>query len=101
MQGGENNSLITERPTKTNKQDQPAGTGFSFVNQHDDARELTDIADQVVIFLANLYKVFPEFKTMDVSSSCIRSSCSSTDQTFSFHRLISQENHTQDNIFLI
>ncbi|KAI5477048.1 carboxypeptidase D [Pseudohyphozyma bogoriensis] len=45
--------------------DQPAGTGYSYVTVHDDVRELGPAADQVVIFLSNLYKIFPEFQTMD------------------------------------
>lgn len=47
--------------------DQPAGTGFSYVNKNDNVRELVEAADQVVNFLANLYKLFPEFIGMDVS----------------------------------
>ncbi|KAM0755570.1 alpha/beta-hydrolase [Meredithblackwellia eburnea MCA 4105] len=45
--------------------DQPAGTGYSYVTKHDDVRELGPAAEQVVNFLANLYKVFPEFINMD------------------------------------
>ncbi|GAA5926332.1 hypothetical protein JCM3775_000987 [Rhodotorula graminis] len=45
--------------------DQPAGTGFSFVTKGDDVRELPAAAEQVVMFLANFYKVFPEFSNMD------------------------------------
>ncbi|GAA5834413.1 hypothetical protein JCM9279_004309 [Rhodotorula babjevae] len=45
--------------------DQPAGTGFSFVTKNDDVRELPAAAEQVVMFLANFYKVFPEFSNMD------------------------------------
>ncbi|TNY19757.1 Alpha/Beta hydrolase protein [Rhodotorula diobovata] len=45
--------------------DQPAGTGFSYVTKDDDVRELAAAAEQVVHFLANFYKVFPEFSYMD------------------------------------
>ncbi|GAA6058715.1 hypothetical protein JCM10212_003403 [Sporobolomyces blumeae] len=45
--------------------DQPAGTGYSYVTKNDRVRELDEAADQVVQFLVNLYKVFPEFATMD------------------------------------
>ncbi|BGO96609.1 Cell death protease [Rhodotorula toruloides] len=45
--------------------DQPAGTGFSYVTKNDNVRELADAADQVVNFLANFYRVFPEFSSMD------------------------------------
>ncbi|GAA6047194.1 hypothetical protein JCM3770_006945 [Rhodotorula araucariae] len=45
--------------------DQPAGTGFSYVTKNDDVRELAAAADHVVAFLANFYKVFPEFSYMD------------------------------------
>lgn len=47
--------------------DQPAGTGYSFVNVGDDVRELAQAAEQVVVFLKNFYKVFPEFSKIDVS----------------------------------
>lgn len=47
--------------------DQPAGTGFSYVNKNDSVRELAEAADHVVNFLANIYKLFPEFIGMDVS----------------------------------
>ncbi|KNZ51207.1 hypothetical protein VP01_404g8 [Puccinia sorghi] len=45
--------------------DQPAGTGYSFVNNGDHVRELAEAAEQVVIFLKNFYKVFPEFSKID------------------------------------
>ncbi|KAK4058022.1 Cell death protease [Microbotryomycetes sp. JL221] len=45
--------------------DQPAGTGFSYVTKNDNVRELTEAADQVVTFLTNFYKVFPEYKAVD------------------------------------
>ncbi|KAG0146208.1 hypothetical protein CROQUDRAFT_657695 [Cronartium quercuum f. sp. fusiforme G11] len=45
--------------------DQPAGTGYSFVNTGDDVRELDQAANQVVVFLTNFYKTFPEFSTVD------------------------------------
>lgn len=45
--------------------DQPAGTGFSYVNKNDNVRELAEAADQVVNFLAHFYEVFPEFIAQD------------------------------------
>ncbi|KAH8913639.1 alpha/beta-hydrolase [Atractiella rhizophila] len=42
--------------------DQPAGTGFSYVNHNDDIRELPQAADQVLTFLRNFYDVFPEYE---------------------------------------
>ncbi|PLW11484.1 hypothetical protein PCANC_03686 [Puccinia coronata f. sp. avenae] len=45
--------------------DQPAGTGFSFVNNGDPVRELAEAAEQVVVFLKNFYQVFPEFSKID------------------------------------
>lgn len=46
--------------------DQPAGTGYSYVNKNDDVRELADAAHHVVTFLENFYRIFPEFSNMDV-----------------------------------
>lgn len=46
--------------------DQPAGTGYSYITKNDNARELVEIADQVVAFLSNFYQVFPEYATMDL-----------------------------------
>ncbi|GAA5850271.1 hypothetical protein JCM8547_001073 [Rhodosporidiobolus lusitaniae] len=45
--------------------DQPAGTGYSYVNKGDDVRELADAARHVVTFLSNFYRIFPEFAAMD------------------------------------
>ncbi|KWU46624.1 alpha/beta-hydrolase, partial [Rhodotorula sp. JG-1b] len=50
--------------------DQPAGTGYSYANpeqvtKNDDVHELDTAAQQVVSFLANFYRIFPEFATMD------------------------------------
>ncbi|GAA5876309.1 hypothetical protein JCM3774_003719 [Rhodotorula dairenensis] len=45
--------------------DQPAGTGYSYVTKNDDVHELDTAAQQVVNFLANFYKIFPEYATMD------------------------------------
>ncbi|KAA1097508.1 hypothetical protein PGT21_009210 [Puccinia graminis f. sp. tritici] len=45
--------------------DQPAGTGYSYVNVGDDVRELAGASEQVVVFLKNFYKVFPEFSKID------------------------------------
>ena len=75
--------------------DQPAGTGFSYIDHNDNARELAVIADQgkiqllsavipflcvsfldhcrltllfvtVVAFMSNLYQIFPELQSMDL-----------------------------------
>ncbi|MBW0463925.1 hypothetical protein O181_003640 [Austropuccinia psidii MF-1] len=45
--------------------DQPAGTGYSYVNVSDDVRELAQAAEQMVVFLDHFYKVFPEFSQID------------------------------------
>ncbi|GAA5980646.1 hypothetical protein JCM10908_001720 [Rhodotorula pacifica] len=45
--------------------DQPAGTGYSYVTKDDDVHELDTAAQQVVNFLANFYRIFPEYATMD------------------------------------
>lgn len=45
--------------------DQPAGTGFSYVTKNSDVRELSEAADQVVVFLLHLYQLFPDLQQMD------------------------------------
>ncbi|KAM0793260.1 hypothetical protein ACM66B_000722 [Microbotryomycetes sp. NB124-2] len=45
--------------------DQPAGTGFSYVTQNDNVRELSQAAEHVATFLANFYSVFPEYSKSD------------------------------------
>ena len=41
--------------------DNPVGTGFSYVH------ELQEMADQMVIFLAKFFEIFPEYEDNDVS----------------------------------
>lgn len=45
--------------------DQPAGTGYSYVNTNHYLHELPEMAAQVVEFLKNWYKVFPEYSHQD------------------------------------
>jgi carboxypeptidase D len=45
--------------------DQPAGTGFSYASSDKYVHELTDAAQQFLIFLNHFYKVFPELQTVD------------------------------------
>lgn len=47
--------------------DNPVGTGFSYVNTDSYVRELTEMADQFVIFLEKYFEVFPEYEKDDVS----------------------------------
>ena len=46
--------------------DQPAGTGFSYLASGTPVAELAPAADQVVAFLLNFFRTFPEYSTMDV-----------------------------------
>lgn len=47
--------------------DQPAGTGYSYINTNSYVHELDAAAEYVVEFLRKFYLIFPEFETMDVS----------------------------------
>ena len=47
--------------------DNPVGTGFSYVNTDSYVHELTDMADQMVIFLEKFFAIFPEYQNNDVS----------------------------------
>lgn len=49
--------------------DNPVGTGFSYVNTDSYVHELTDMANQMVIFLEKFFTLFPEYQDNDVSSS--------------------------------
>jgi len=60
-------SCLSELTVFARVVDQPAGTGYSYVTKNDNVRELAESAEQVVNFLQNLYKIFPEYSTMDVS----------------------------------
>lgn len=46
--------------------DNPVGTGFSYVNTDSYVHELTDMADQMVIFLEKFFQLFPEYEDDDV-----------------------------------
>lgn len=47
--------------------DNPVGTGFSYVDSNSYVHELTEMADQMVVFLEKWFAVFPEFMHDDVS----------------------------------
>ena len=49
--------------------DNPVGTGFSYVNTDSYVQELTDMADQMIIFLEKFFALFPEYQNNDVSSA--------------------------------
>ncbi|KZT05556.1 alpha/beta-hydrolase [Laetiporus sulphureus 93-53] len=45
--------------------DQPAGTGFSYTSTDHYVHELDDASTQLVEFLRNFYRVFPEYQNVD------------------------------------
>ncbi|PAV21036.1 alpha beta-hydrolase [Pyrrhoderma noxium] len=45
--------------------DQPAGTGYSYTSTDRYVHELTEASSQVVEFMRNFYKIFPELHAMD------------------------------------
>ncbi|CCM01745.1 uncharacterized protein FIBRA_03811 [Fibroporia radiculosa] len=45
--------------------DQPAGTGFSYTSTDHYMHELSEASNQLIEFLRNFYKVFPEYQTVD------------------------------------
>ncbi len=47
--------------------DNPVGTGFSYVNTDSYVHELTDMADQMMIFLGKFFAMFPQYENNDVS----------------------------------
>lgn len=47
--------------------DNPVGTGFSYVDTDSFVHELTDMADQMVVFLEKFFGLFPEYAKNDVS----------------------------------
>lgn len=49
--------------------DNPVGTGFSYVDTDSYTRELTEMADQFVMFLEKWFAIFPEYENDDVSFS--------------------------------
>lgn len=46
--------------------DQPAGTGFSYVNTDSYLHELNEMSAQFVIFLEKWFEIFPEYEKDDV-----------------------------------
>lgn len=93
--------------------DQPAGTGYSYINTDSYIHELNDVrvdnlatllliidvlsqaADYVVEFLRKFYLIFPEFENMDVRT--LASPCLYAD---SIDRPTWRENRSRDNIYL-
>lgn len=47
--------------------DNPVGTGFSYVDTDSYVHELSDMADQMIIFLEKFFGLFPEYAKNDVS----------------------------------
>ena len=47
--------------------DNPVGTGFSYVDTDSYVQELTDMADQMIVFLEKFFGLFPEYANNDVS----------------------------------
>ena len=47
--------------------DNPVGTGFSYVDTDSYVHELTDMADQMIVFLERFFGLFPEYANNDVS----------------------------------
>ena len=49
--------------------DNPVGTGFSYVDTDSYVQELSDMADQMVVFLEKFFSLFPEYAQNDVSQT--------------------------------
>lgn len=49
--------------------DNPVGTGFSYVNTDSYVHELTEMADQFILFMEKYFEIFPEYQ--DDAVSCI------------------------------
>lgn len=47
--------------------DNPVGTGFSYVDTDSYLHELTEMANNMVIFLEKFFDTFPEYQENDVS----------------------------------
>lgn len=47
--------------------DNPVGTGFSYVDTDSYLHELTEMANNMVIFLEKFFDAFPEYQENDVS----------------------------------
>ncbi|KAH8834509.1 Alpha/Beta hydrolase protein [Flagelloscypha sp. PMI_526] len=45
--------------------DQPAGTGYSYTSTNKYVHMMDEAIRQLMVFLGNFYKVFPEYQTMD------------------------------------
>lgn len=78
--------------------DNPVGTGFSYVNTDSYVTELTDMADQIMIFLQKFFALFPEYEDNDVSLG-LRSKVSSGSSLD--HSCTLAANHTPDSTFLM
>lgn len=46
--------------------DQPAGTGYSYASTDQYVHTMDQAVEQLMVFLGNFYKVFPEYQPMDV-----------------------------------
>ena len=49
--------------------DNPVGTGFSYVDTDSYVQELSDMADQMIVFLEKFFTLFPEYAQNDVSQA--------------------------------
>ena len=49
--------------------DNPVGTGFSYVDTDSYVQELSDMADQMIVFLEKFFGLFPEYAQNDVSQT--------------------------------
>lgn len=76
--------------------DNPVGTGFSYVDTDSYVHELTDMADQMIVFLEKFFGLFPEYANNDVSIKSLRK----TGLTLNASS-ISVESLTLDSTFLI
>lgn len=82
VNGTGSNARLVKNPGRWNEYanilfiDQPAGTGYSYLNRGRAVSELAPAADQLVNFLGNFYTVFPEYGKMDVSQITIQTFCS-------------------------
>lgn len=47
--------------------DNPVGTGFSYVNTDSYVHELSEMAEQFVVFLEKYFEIFPEYENDEVS----------------------------------
>ena len=48
--------------------DNPVGTGFSYVDTDSYVHELSDMANQLILFLDNFFNIFPQYVHDDVCS---------------------------------